>query len=223
MGWHPDRWQWIDEGHFLDYTTKDGRDSIINRNPGTTRAVDKWQGYLPGNLGFIGPKFGTHCGQGKKLRSSNQSSITRLRSMNGGHVLHHPLSLSNVSLVSLTLANRPSINFGTASKQEGHGDGPHLLCMNFVGSERATTTVSTGNKLCSGKGSLKSMGNRLKCGTSLDISQFGPFGLNATTRCLIRNNGMNLKLNKRYGMAYHVRQSGLEKGDGTYQNEQFFL
>ena len=48
----PDRWRWIDGGHFLDYTTKDGRDNILNRNPGTTRAADKWQGYLPGNYKF---------------------------------------------------------------------------------------------------------------------------------------------------------------------------
>ena len=51
-GWNPDRWRWVDGGHFLDYTTKAGRDSIINRNPGTTRAADKWQGYLPGNYRF---------------------------------------------------------------------------------------------------------------------------------------------------------------------------
>jgi hypothetical protein len=49
LGWDPDQWWWIGEGHFLDYTTEDGHDSIINRNPGTTRAADKWQGYLPGD------------------------------------------------------------------------------------------------------------------------------------------------------------------------------
>ena len=52
LGWDPDRWQWIDKDHFLNYTTKDGRNSIINRNPGTTRAAEKWQGYLPGNYRF---------------------------------------------------------------------------------------------------------------------------------------------------------------------------
>lgn len=52
LGWDPDRWQWIDGGHFLNYITKDGGDAIINRNPGTTRAADKWQGYFPGNYRF---------------------------------------------------------------------------------------------------------------------------------------------------------------------------
>ena len=31
LGWDPDIWRWVDGGHFLNYTTKDGRDSIINR------------------------------------------------------------------------------------------------------------------------------------------------------------------------------------------------
>ena len=49
LGWDPDRWRWSDGGRFLDYTTKDGREAISKRNPNTTRAADKWQGYLPGN------------------------------------------------------------------------------------------------------------------------------------------------------------------------------
>lgn len=40
LGWNPDKRRWIDEGWFLDYTTKDGREAIINRNPGTTRGAD---------------------------------------------------------------------------------------------------------------------------------------------------------------------------------------
>ena len=52
LGWDRDRWRWIDGGHFLDYTTKDGRDNILNRSPDTTRAADKWQGYLSGNYKF---------------------------------------------------------------------------------------------------------------------------------------------------------------------------
>ena len=53
LGWDPDRWRWIDGGKFLNYTTKDGREAITNRNPGTSRAGDKWQGYLPGNYKFF--------------------------------------------------------------------------------------------------------------------------------------------------------------------------
>jgi hypothetical protein len=53
LGWDPDRWRWIDGSRLLDYTTKDDRDSVINKNPGATRARDKWQGYLPGNYRFF--------------------------------------------------------------------------------------------------------------------------------------------------------------------------
>ena len=31
---------------------KDGLDAIMNRNPGTTRTAEKWQGYLLGNYKF---------------------------------------------------------------------------------------------------------------------------------------------------------------------------
>ena len=43
--WDPDRWRWADGGKFLNYTTKDGRYSIINKNPGTSRACDKSKGF----------------------------------------------------------------------------------------------------------------------------------------------------------------------------------
>ena len=36
----------------LDYTTKGGREILISKNQGSTRAADKWQGYLPGNYRF---------------------------------------------------------------------------------------------------------------------------------------------------------------------------
>lgn len=40
LGWDMDWWRWIDGGRFLDYTTKDGKNSILNKNPGVTRAAD---------------------------------------------------------------------------------------------------------------------------------------------------------------------------------------
>jgi hypothetical protein len=52
LSWDPNMWRWIDGGQFLNYTTKDGRETIINRNPCTTCAADKWQGYLMGNYNF---------------------------------------------------------------------------------------------------------------------------------------------------------------------------
>lgn len=41
LHWDPDQLWWINEGQFLNYTTKIGRDSIINKNPRTTHVVDK--------------------------------------------------------------------------------------------------------------------------------------------------------------------------------------
>ena len=52
LGWDPDKWRWKDGGRFLNYTTKGGREFIASSNPGSTRAGDKWQGYLPGNYKF---------------------------------------------------------------------------------------------------------------------------------------------------------------------------
>ena len=49
LTWDPYMWRWIDGGQFLNYTTKDGREAIINRIPCTTRGADKWQGYLSGS------------------------------------------------------------------------------------------------------------------------------------------------------------------------------
>jgi hypothetical protein len=52
LGWDLDQWRWVDGYCFLNYTTKSGRDSIINMNLGTTCVVDKWSGYLPSNYRF---------------------------------------------------------------------------------------------------------------------------------------------------------------------------
>ena len=52
LRWDPDRWRWADGSRFLNYTTKMGRDSVINRIPGGRRAAEKWQGYLPSNYRF---------------------------------------------------------------------------------------------------------------------------------------------------------------------------
>ena len=41
LGWDPDWWRWADNGHFLDYNTKAGLDSITNRTPDIIRAGDK--------------------------------------------------------------------------------------------------------------------------------------------------------------------------------------
>ena len=67
LGWDPARWRWINGGYFLDYTTKDGRDTILNRSPGTSRAVEKWQGYLPGNYKFYWSQVWDPMRSGKEV------------------------------------------------------------------------------------------------------------------------------------------------------------
>ena len=52
LGWDPDRWRWGDGSRFLEYTTKEGKEYISSKLPSTTRAAEKWQGYLPGNYCF---------------------------------------------------------------------------------------------------------------------------------------------------------------------------
>ena len=49
LSWAPDQMRWVDGSWFLNYTTKLGIDTIINRIPDESRVADKWQGYLPGN------------------------------------------------------------------------------------------------------------------------------------------------------------------------------
>lgn len=52
LGWDPDCRRWVDGLCFLNYTTKFGRDFVINRNLGITCVAEKWQGYLPGKYRF---------------------------------------------------------------------------------------------------------------------------------------------------------------------------
>ena len=116
LGWDLDRWRWIDGGRFLNYTTKDGRDSIINRTPGSIRTADKWQGYLLVTINFNGHKFGTPLEPVKKSLSFGRYGTKQWRLMNDGLKLHQPPFLSNVFFTCLIRMNRSSINFGIASK-----------------------------------------------------------------------------------------------------------
>ena len=52
LGWDPDRWRWVDGDQFLNYTTKLGKELLSSRDPGITRAAEKWQGCLPPNYRF---------------------------------------------------------------------------------------------------------------------------------------------------------------------------
>lgn len=53
FAWDPDWWKWLVEGYtILDHSTKFGRNSIINRVLGVSRAAIKWHGYLLGDYKF---------------------------------------------------------------------------------------------------------------------------------------------------------------------------
>ena len=119
--------------------------------------------------------------------------------MNGGHTLHWLQFSSNVFFAYLTPVSQSNINFGTAFKLDGHGDGP-ISCMNFAGLDPATMIASIGSKWCLGKEFPKNMEKWLKFGTFLGALLFGPFGSNGMTKCSTRHNGMNPRLSNKFGM-----------------------
>lgn len=141
------------------------------------------------------------------------------RSMSGGLASRRPPSPSNAYFAYPIRANKLNISSGMVLKLGGHGGGPRLLCMNFVGG--AIMIASVGNKSSSRNGSLKSMAKRLKFGTSLEVLPFGPFKLNAMTKSSTMNNGMKLGSNIAFGINSHVCQNGL--GTGTQTNRDMHL
>ena len=52
LRWDSDRWRWTNGSRFFNHTTKMGRNSVIIRIPGVTRAAKKWQCYLFSNYRF---------------------------------------------------------------------------------------------------------------------------------------------------------------------------
>lgn len=52
LGWDPECWRWANGFCFLNYTTKMGNDKIFNMVSYTTRAANKWQGYILRNYQF---------------------------------------------------------------------------------------------------------------------------------------------------------------------------
>ena len=60
--------------------------------------------------------------------------------------------------------------------------------------------VSIGNKSCLENGFRKNIVRKCPFGIFLEKSLIGLFGLNAMTRCLIKNNGTLRKSNIRFGM-----------------------
>ena len=132
LGWDPDRWRRMDGGCFFNYTIKYGRDSIINRYPGNTRAADKWQGYLPDNYRFFWSQMWD------PLRSGKEATFMWSIWHNAVAVNEWRAKIASTSIskqcvfVCLIRVNWSSINFGIASKPGERGDGLLSLCTNFV-------------------------------------------------------------------------------------------
>ena len=142
----------INHPYFLNYTTKFGRDYVINRILGTIWVADKWQGYLPGNYNFL-----DWSQDWDPLRPSEEATFMgshwhKAMVVNEGKAASRQhLSLSNVSIAFLTRLSWSNINFWIASKLGEHGDGPLLSCTNFVGWGLETIIFFLGNKSSSGK------------------------------------------------------------------------
>ena len=96
-------------------------------NFGNTRAVDKWQGYVPGNYEFYWSQlWEPHLGPGRKLHSGGPFGTKHWWLMNGEPALCLCVSLNNVLYASFIRASQLNINFGIAPKREGFGIGlPH--------------------------------------------------------------------------------------------------
>lgn len=82
-----------------------------------------------------------------------------------------------------TRVSQSSINYGTAFKLRGFGGGQRSSCRNFVELGPATRIVLTGNKSCSEKGFHVNMAQKLRFGTFLEASHFGPSRSNGMTKC----------------------------------------
>lgn len=80
--WNSNHWQWREGLGFLNYTTKFGRDTIINKILGSTKAAEKWQDLLPNNYNSIGNRCGTRTRQARRPHSFGQFGIKQLRLMN---------------------------------------------------------------------------------------------------------------------------------------------
>ena len=157
LGWHPDLWQWIDGGHFLDYTTKDGHDSSLIRTRALLARWTNGRATFRATIGSIDRKYGTPTDPVKKPRLCGQFGTKPLSLMNGELLLHRHQSPSNVCFVFLILVSRSNANFGIAFKPGEHGDGPRSSCTNFVGFAHAIMLASIGSKFCLGKEFPKSM------------------------------------------------------------------
>jgi hypothetical protein len=199
LGWDPNRWRWIDQGRFLNYTTKDGRESIINRNPCTTHATYKWQGYSLSNYRF-------HWSQvWDLLRSGKETAFMwsiwhKVVDVDEWRVYIAPASISKQCVFYL-------LNTSESVK--------HKLwdCIQARRAWRWATfimhelyKVRTGNynsfdwkQALFGDMVSNKYEKCVKFGTSLGVLHFGPFGLNVMTKCSIINTGTSLRSSKGFG------------------------
>ena len=174
-------------------------------------------------IGSIDPKCGTLSAPVKKLHSCGPFGIRLWQPMSGRPKLLRPLFPNNAHFSSRTLVNQSSTNFGTVSKQGGHGNGPYSSCMNSVGLERVITIASIGSKHCLERGSKGNLSKKSKFGIFFVALRYGQFGSNVTTKCSTMNNGMNQRSNTRFGMSYSCMQGRHGNGCSSKLRSGTFL
>lgn len=87
LGWNPYMWRWVEGHHFLNYITKFSKDLVINKGIGMSKALKKWQGYLPSNYMFYCSQVLDPPRVGKEATFMWSTCIRLWELMNGGHRL----------------------------------------------------------------------------------------------------------------------------------------
>ena len=182
------------------YITKFGRDSIINRNPGTTRTMDKWQGYLLGNYTFYWLQVWDPLWSGKEV-AFMWSIWHKAVVANEWRARIAPVSISKQCVFCLPNTSKlvkhklwDCIQAGRAWRWATFI--MHELC--GVGAGNYNSFIES--KPCLGKGYLRNTAKRLNFGTSLGVSRSGPYGLSSMTKCSTMNNGTSLRSSTAFGM-----------------------
>ena len=180
------------EAGFLTTLLRDGREILTSRNPGTSRAADKWQGYLPGNYRFQWSQVWDPLRSGKEA-AFIWSIWHKAVAVNEWRARIAPASISKQCVFCLpNTSESVKHKFWDCIQARRAWRWATYIMQELCG-------VRTGNYDCFnwkqalfGERIPKKYGPKLKFGTFLEALLFGPFGLNAMTRCSTTNNGMKL-------------------------------
>ena len=171
---------WTVAAFFITPRKMVGR-QISNRNPGATRAANKWQGLLHGNYRFYWSQIWDPQRPGKEV-AFIWSIWHKAVVVNEWRARIAPATIpSNVDFAPLLRASWWNINYGTTFRLGGLRGGLPSSCKNFAVLGRITWIVLTGSKRCLERRSRASMDLKLKFGNYSETSHFRPFGLNEMT------------------------------------------